>query len=263
MNKMFKKLVVGIATVAAVVSLSSLAFASESETTTPTTPSATHTDGSVSVNGYTVVEDATQYTVMVFENSFTGTETDKIYYINQGNNPTNLLLGMLVKSTTLSGGETTNNLPEGNYTVRIGNDKGSYVDVPLSVVETDEGIVVLWGDADGDGSFSSADAGAALKKGAGITEAPYNVKDVKDNSKSLDLSIGQKVTLTLGDETLIVYWGDADGDGSFSSADAGAALKKGAGITEAAYTVKDVNDNTKTLQISVGQEVKIKVYTEN
>ena len=110
MNKMFKKILAVVAALATAACLSVSAFA-EGET-------AEHNAGAVTVTGYAAVTGATQYTVMVFEDSFTtDNDVSKIYYINQGADPAILLNGMLVKAT-----DGENVLPDGDYTVRIGND---------------------------------------------------------------------------------------------------------------------------------------------
>lgn len=129
MNKMFKKLMAVTATVAMAASMSVSAFAAES---------ATHTNGSVSVSGYTAVEDATQYTVMVFScasdadiTKVVPANSDAIYYINQDTDPADLLTGMLVKAT----GES-NDLPDGDYVIRIGNDTATVTNIALNVTTT-------------------------------------------------------------------------------------------------------------------------------
>ncbi len=140
MNKMFKKIFAVVAACATVATMSISAFAA-GET-------ASHEAGSVSVKGYAAVSDATQYTVMVFEDSFT-TDYDvaKIFYINQGADFEALLTGMLVK-----GGE----LADGDYTVRIGNDAGKAIDVDLKVAG--ETVTFMYGDVTGDGNVDLDDA---------------------------------------------------------------------------------------------------------
>ncbi len=136
---MFKKIFAVVAACATVATMSISAFAA-GET-------ASHEAGSVSVNGYAAVSGATQYTVMVFEDSFeTDYDVAKIFYINQGADYAALLSGMLVK-----GGE----LADGDYTVRIGNDMGSVVDVDLKI--EGETVTIVYGDADGSGTVNRAD----------------------------------------------------------------------------------------------------------
>lgn len=141
MNKMFKKILATTATLAIAATMCASAFAA-GET-------ATHTTGAVKVDGYAAVPDATQYTVMIFGEGFEVTDADgkvtynpaEIYYINQGaklyaadeNDTAGLLDNMLVK---LAEGET--GLKDGTYTVRIGNDKGTVVNVPLTVSTVQE-----------------------------------------------------------------------------------------------------------------------------
>jgi hypothetical protein len=164
---------------------------------------AAHDAGSVSVTGYAAVEGATQYTVMVFEDSFTGTEVEKIFYINQGADPAALLAGMLVK-----GGE----LAEGDYTVRIGNDKGTTVDVDLKVVKEEEGVTITlnYGDVNGDGNVTSADASLILQKAATIIEG-FTDQEAR--------AIPETVA-------------DVNGDGNVTGADASLILQKAAEIID-------------------------------
>jgi hypothetical protein len=200
MNKMFKKLMAVSATVAIAATMSVSAFAA-GET-------ATHENGSVSVTGYAAVEGATQYTVMLFEDSFaTSSDVSKIYYINQGSDSATLLAGMLVKAT-----DGVNALPDGDYTVRIGNDKGTVVDVDLKVVTEDDTttITLTYGDVNNDGVVNIADGIIALRKDAGLV----TVFTSADGS-------------ALPDQV-----GDVNGDGTFNIADAILVLRKDAGLID-------------------------------
>ena len=159
MNKMFKKIFAVVAACATVATMSISAFAA-GET-------ASHEAGSVSVNGYAAVSGATQYTVMVFEDTFTTDyDVNKIYYINQDSNPTTLLTGMLVKAT-----DGVNALPDGDYTVRIGNDAGDPVDVDLKVstvvTPTGKEVTFLWGDINLDGLVNAGDIAAISQASIG------------------------------------------------------------------------------------------------
>lgn len=205
MNKMFKKLMAVSATVAIAATMSVSAFAA-GET-------ATHENGSVSVSGYAAVDGATQYTVMLFEDSFTTDyAVSKIYYINQGSDPTALLAGMLVKATAAEDGTTSNALPDGDYTVRIGNDKGTVVDVDLKVVTEDDTttITLTYGDVNNDGVVNIADGIIALRKDAGLV----TVFTSADGS-------------ALPDQV-----GDVNGDGTFNVADAILILRKDAALID-------------------------------
>lgn len=166
MNKMFKKILAVVAVMSTAACLSVSAFA-EGETATPAAPSASHNAGAVTVTGYAAVTGATQYTVMVFEDSFTtDNDVEKIYYINQGATLDILLDGMLVKAT-----DGVNALPDGDYTVRIGNNAtgATPVDIDLKVEATPEGIKITlnYGDVNGDGEANSFDASLILSKGVG------------------------------------------------------------------------------------------------
>jgi hypothetical protein len=205
MNKMFKKLMAVSATVAIAATMSVSAFAA-GET-------ATHENGSVSVTDYAAVAGATQYTVMLFEDSFaTNNDVSKIYYINQGADPAALLTGMLVKATTAEDGTTSNALPDGDYTVRIGNDKGTVVDVDLKVETKPAGVQITlnYGDVNGDGSVGSADASLILQKVATIIDGFTDTE-------------GRAIPETVA---------DVNGDGSVGSADASLILQKVATIID-------------------------------
>ena len=121
------------------------------------------TDSSVSVSPESVT-GATMYTVMVFQTSAditdvnavataTPTNSNSIYYINQGTDVTALVTNMLVKATTVD--KTTSYLPVGNYVVRIGNDKGTVQNFTLESKE--KTITILYGDVNGDGEITPVD----------------------------------------------------------------------------------------------------------
>ena len=193
-GKMFKKLMAVSATVAIAATMSVSAFAA-GET-------ATHTDGSVSVSGYAAVDGATQYTVMLFEDSFTTDyAVSKIFYINQDSNPSTLLSNMLVKAT-----DGVNALPVGDYTVRIGNDAGDAIDVDLKVVaaeEDPETVELVFGDVDGNGVVNATDAGYIASFFTGATGSVGSI-----------YAIGETV------EDGILF-GDVDGNGVVNATDAG------------------------------------------
>ena len=209
MNKMFKKILAVVAALATAASLSVSAFAS-GET-------AEHSAGSVSVTGYAGVAGATQYTVMVFEDSFTSDyDTDKIYYINQGAGLELLLGGMLVKAT-----DGENALPDGDYTVRIGNNVTGVdaVDIDLKVstvvTPTTKEVTFVWGDINLDGLVNTGDISVILQSSIGgqttFTHAETGETfTIEDNSKGL-------------------LWGDINLDGLVNTGDISVILQSSIG----------------------------------
>ena len=205
---MFKKILAVVAALATATCLSVSAFAA-GET-------ATHDKGAVSVNGYTVVENATQYTVMIFKDGFeitdpetgvTTYDTNQIYYINQGPDVATLLNGMLVKATTVSG-VTSNDLPVGTYTVRIGNDAGAATDITLEVKE--DVVAIVYGDVTGDGKINAKDVAFIARyvaKWSGYDETTVDLEaanvtgDTKVNAKDVAY-IARYVAKWSGYETL-------------------------------------------------------------
>ena len=198
---MFKKLLAVVAVISTAACLSVSAFAA-GET-------ATHNAGAVSVNGYTVVENATQYTVMIFAEGFeTDNDVSKIYYINQGPDVATLLNGMLVKATTLDDGTTSNELPVGTYTVRIGNDAGAATDITLEVKE--DVVAIVYGDVTGDGKINAKDVAYIARyvaKWSGYDETTVDLDaanvtgDTKVNAKDVAY-IARYVAKWSGYETL-------------------------------------------------------------
>ena len=215
MNKMFKKILAVVAVMSTAACLSVSAFA-EGETATPAAPSASHNAGAVTVTGYAAVANATQYTVMVFKDDGfeitdpeTGAKTydaSKIYYINQGATLDILLGSMLVKAT-----DGVNALPDGDYTVRIGNNAtgATPVDIDLKVEATPEGIKITlnYGDVNGDGEANSFDASLILSKGVGNLD-----KFTDQENRDVPVEVG-----------------DVNGDGETNSFDASLILSKGVG----------------------------------
>ena len=152
---MFKKFMAVTATLAIAATMSVSAFAADYKPT----------DSAISVTPSTTPTDATQYTVMLFKTeadvatatavaSATPASMNDIYYINQSSDLTTLVNGMLVKATTVDG--TTTYLPEGNYVVRIGNDKGSVENLVLTVsaeTVTPEEPQYYYGDVNASGGY--------------------------------------------------------------------------------------------------------------
>ena len=244
MNKMFKKLMAVTATLAIAATMSVSAFAEgETEETTPATPSASHTAGSVEVKNYTkpdtAVDGTTQYTVMVFLDSEDGISADEIYYINQGSDPSTLLADMRVKATTAEDGTTSINLPDGDYTVRIGNSTGSVVNVDLKVstvvTPTTKEITFLWGDVNLDGAVDANDITALVYRDAGGKTTYTSETD------------GVEFTFTIDSESNGILWGDVNLDGAVDANDITTLVYRDAGgkITYGDYTI----DQDTTIEI--------------
>ena len=251
------------ATVAIAATMSVSAFAAD-VTVAPT-------DDKVSVTP-TAVDGATMYTVMVFGCAADAdiatavpADANAIYYINQDTDATALVTNMLVKATS-----ETEYLPAGNYVVRIGNDKGSVQNFALeskvaeSGEDTSNSIVVYWGDVTGDGAFSGADVSAVKMKSIDVVESAKTVKDVTEGSeKTLSLSMGDKVQLTVNGTTVVFYWGDVNGDGTFSGADVSAVKMKSIDVVESAKTIKDVTEGSElSVSVAMGDAVTISPYAE-
>ena len=203
---MFKKLMAVSATVAIAATMSVSAFAAEETPDLTATPDA----GSIAVTDTTKLPEqktGTQYTVMLFEESFDTTpDVSKIYYINQGDNVANLVGNMLVKAT-----DDTTFMPEGNYIVRIGNDANlAVVNLTLKVEKEDEGNTTIsiecWGDVDGSGSIAVGDINALVD---------YLLGTAKTFG---DYTVGTEMTNT------DVVWGDIDGSGSIAVGDINALV---------------------------------------
>ena len=240
---MFKKILAVAAVTATAACLSVSAFA-EGETATPAAPSASHNAGEVTVTGYAAVANATQYTVMVFKDDGfeitdpeTGAKTydaSKIYYINQGAQPNVLLAGMLVKAT-----DGVNALPDGDYTVRIGNNAtgATAVDIDLKVStdpETKE-ITFLWGDINLDGFVDANDITSLVYRDAG-GKTTYTAK-----------SNGVDFTFTIDSTSNGILWGDINLDGYVDANDITSLVYRDAGgkITYGIYTI----DTNTTIEV--------------
>lgn len=201
---MKKLLFLGACVASLVVSTSALAAVSygENDTLSITSPAVDATGNITSISVDTSGFGTTgQMTVLVLNGTDTTTiDQNNIMYIDQAAAGTDIFqnMGLLLP-------ENATTLPNGSYTIMVGNDQGAAIKKAVLTISADvQKQTGTYGDVNGDGSIDSADSSLVLQK---------YVKLINGFTKADSSALPDKV-------------GDVNADNSVDSADSSLILQK-------------------------------------
>ena len=207
---MKKLLFLGACVASLVVSTSALAAVSygEDDTLSITSPAVGATGNitsiSVDASGFGTTG---QMTVLVLDGTDTTTiDQNKIMYIDQAAAGTDIFqnMGLLLP-------ENATTLPNGSYTIMVGNDQGAAIKkAVLTISEDEQKKTGTYGDVNGDGNINGTDSSLVLQKSVGIIDGFTNQKNE---------AIPEKV-------------GDVNGDSNINGTDSSLILQKSVGTID-------------------------------